>query len=461
MQIAQVLAGYTLGGADLLRRAMGKKKPEEMAQQRAIFVEGAVKNGVKSDTASDLFDLIEKFAGYGFNKSHSAAYALIAYQTAWLKAHYPAAFMAAVMSSDLDNTEKVVGFIHECLQMQLNVLPPSINNSQYVFAVLDSKTILYGLGAIKGVGENAIEVLVQAREKNGAFLDLFDLCRRIDSRKITRRVLEVLIKSGSMDEFGIDRASLFATIDSAIQLGEQFNKNQKCGQRDFFDLLDDPITEQQYLEAIPWTFIERLNGEKETLGKYITGHPSDPYLSEWTSFATPIQQLSLSKGKRTKTVGLITELRRITTKSNRKLVIMKLENATISLDIVVFAEVMKNHESWISTNQVVLVEGELSQDQYTKGLKMSANNILSIDLVRERFAEFVLITLSSADANHIQALQVILSEHPGECLVNIQYSNAAVTKRLQLGDEWCVMPSELLLMKIMKLLPSSSIRICY
>ena len=461
MQIAQVLANYTLGGADLLRRAMGKKKPEEMAEQREIFVTGATQRGILAETATIIFDLMEKFAGYGFNKSHSAAYALIAYQTAWLKAHYPAAFMAAVMSSDLDHTDKVVGFINECVQMQLNVLPPSLNSSEYMFSVLDDKTILYGLGAIKGVGEGAVECLIQARTDGGPFLDLFDLCKRIDSRKVTRRVLEVLIKSGSMDEFGIERAQLFASIDNAIQLGEQFHKNQRVGQRDFFDLLDEEELVQKYDECEPWSFMSRLDYEKETLGMYLTGHPSDPYLTEWSSFITPIKDLTLFKSKRAKTCGLITELRRITTKNNKKLVIIKLENATISLDIVVFSEVMNAHESWITNGQVIVIEGELSQDQYTRGVKMSANNLLSIDSARERFGKYLLITLSPENSNSIAQLRALLSEHPGECDVQLEYSNASVVKKMQLGEAWRVKPSMDLLSKLVELLPGSAVKMYY
>ncbi|MGB6450304.1 MAG: DNA polymerase III subunit alpha, partial [Steroidobacteraceae bacterium] len=236
MQIAQVLAGYTLGGADLLRRAMGKKKPEEMAKQRSGFVEGAVARGVERGRAAHIFDLMEKFAGYGFNKSHSAAYALLSYQTAYLKAHYPAAFMAAVLSADMDHTDKVVMLIEECKQLGLEVVPPDVNTSAYEFAVAGERTILYGLGAIKGVGLGAVESLIQEREGRGAFVSLTDLCRRLDLQRLNRRALEALIRSGSLDSLGANRATLMTRLPAAMQLGGQSSKAVEAGQNDLFGL---------------------------------------------------------------------------------------------------------------------------------------------------------------------------------------------------------------------------------
>jgi len=274
MQIAQVLANYTLGGgADLLRRAMGKKKAEEMAEQRTIFTEGAAARGVEVNKATAIFDLMEKFAGYGFNKSHSAAYALIAYQTAWLKAHYPAAFMAAVMSSDMDNTDKVVTFIHECAHMNLTLLPPSLSRSQYQFTVGDERTIIYGLGAIKGVGEAAIDCIVTERKAHGDYSSLFDVCQRLDMRKVNRRVLEAMIISGSMDVWGVERAVLYATVDKAIQVGARLHQNRSSGQTDMFSLFDEEACVEQYHACSEWDTKKRLDGEKKTLGLYLTFSP--------------------------------------------------------------------------------------------------------------------------------------------------------------------------------------------
>src|SRR6201999_2972490 len=239
MQIAQVLAGYTLGGADLLRRAMGKKKPEEMAKQRSIFLKGSVERGVPEEQAAYIFDLMEKFAGYGFNKSHSAAYALLSYQTAYLKAHYPAAFMAAVLSADMDHTDKVVTLIQECAEIDLAVEPPHVNASLYEFAVGGGRSIRYGLGAVRGVGQGAVEAMISEREARGPYTSLEDLCRRLDLQKVNRRVLEALLRSGSLDSLGANRATLMHTLPTAMQLGDQNSKARDAGQNDMFGLTAD------------------------------------------------------------------------------------------------------------------------------------------------------------------------------------------------------------------------------
>ncbi len=285
MQIAQVLAGYTLGGADLLRRAMGKKKAEEMAKQRAIFQEGAVARGVDADVATYIFDLMEKFAGYGFNKSHSAAYALVSYQTLWLKAHYPAAFMAAVLSADMDNTDKVVTLIDECRVMGLKVEPPAVNRSEYRFTIADARTVVYGLGAIKGVGESAIEAMLEARRAGGPFRDLWEFCRRIDLHKANRRVLEGLVRAGALDGLATNRATLMAQLPLALKAAEQHRDTQAAGQADLFGALEpsavpapDPQLAAEARED--WDDEQRLTGERETLGLYLTGHPIDRYDAE-------------------------------------------------------------------------------------------------------------------------------------------------------------------------------------
>src|SRR5690554_3731074 len=269
MQIAQVLAGYSLGGADLLRRAMGKKKPEEMAQQRAVFEEGARKNGIDGELAVRIFDLVEKFAGYGFNKSHSAAYALVSYQTLWMKTHYPAEFMAAVMSADMDNTDKIVTLVDECEAMGLQLLPPDVNVGQYKFTVDEQQRIVYGIGAIKGVGEGPIEAILAAREA-GPFTDLFDFCCRVDLKKLNRRVLERLIKAGAMDSLGPHRAVLMASLEKAMRQAEQHAKAESIGQTDLFGVLmtdaDNSTIEHEFIQVPPWPEAIWLEGERETLG---------------------------------------------------------------------------------------------------------------------------------------------------------------------------------------------------
>ncbi|ELE5894095.1 DNA polymerase III subunit alpha, partial [Vibrio fluvialis] len=288
MQIAQVLAGYTLGGADMLRRAMGKKKPEEMAKQREVFQSGAENNGVDGELAMKIFDLVEKFAGYGFNKSHSAAYALVSYQTLWLKTHYPAEFMAAVMTADMDNTEKVVGLVDECMRMGLKVLPPDINSGLYRFNVDDSGAIVYGIGAIKGVGEGPIEVILEARNKGGYFKDLFDFCARIDIKKVNKRVIEKLILAGALDRLGPHRAAMMASLDDAVKAASQHHQAEAFGQADMFGVLTDAPeeVEQKYIQVPEWPEKVWLEGERETLGLYLTGHPVNAYLKELNKYTS-------------------------------------------------------------------------------------------------------------------------------------------------------------------------------
>ncbi len=302
MQIAQVMAGYTLGQADMLRRAMGKKQPEEMAKQRDGFVDGCTANGIDPHLAANIFDLVEKFAGYGFNKSHSAAYGLVSYQTAWLKQHYPPQFMAAVLSADMDNTDKVVILVEECRNMKLRIMAPDVNQSEYKFTVNAEGHVVYGLGAIKGVGEGPVEAIVAARGER-PFTDLFDFCARMDLKRINKRTLDALLRSGALDRLGpyfseqfdeyqagIDRnrAVLLAAMDEAIQTADQAARNRESGHMDLFGEMfaeEDVDLYAQYRNARELSLKERLKGEKETLGLYLTGHPIDEYEGEVRRFA--------------------------------------------------------------------------------------------------------------------------------------------------------------------------------
>ena len=319
MQIAQEMGGYTLGGADLLRRAMGKKNAAEMAKQRELFTQGAVSKGFAEDLASNIFDLMEKFAGYGFNKSHSAAYALVAYQTGWLKAHYPAEFMAATISSDMDKTDKVVTFIDECRAMKLVLLPPDVNQGQFHFSVDAQGRIIYGLGAIKGLGEGPVENIIAARNEGGPFKDLFDFCARVDGRKVNKRALEAMIRSGALDEIGPDgemgyrRAVMLAGMDEAVKLAEQHARNTSSGMGDLFgesvvESASD-INYNSYNGARSLSVRERLNGEKETLGLYLTGHPIDEYEEELRSMV-PNRIVDVRPGKENVTLsGMVIGMR--------------------------------------------------------------------------------------------------------------------------------------------------------
>jgi DNA polymerase-3 subunit alpha len=445
MQIAQVLANYTLGAADLLRRAMGKKKPEEMAKQRAIFTDGAVARGVIAENATYIFDLMEKFAGYGFNKSHSAAYALVAYQTAWLKAHYPAAFMAAVMSSDMDNTEKVVIFINESKQMKLTLLQPSINQSSWQFRAINETTIIYGLGAIKGVGESAINSLILQRELQGHFTGLSNFCVRLDLRKVNRRVLEALIKSGAMDDWQIERAVLMASLPTILKLADKAQQNKRCGQTDLFDFFDeDKATETDYVNCKPWTAAIRLQGEKETLGLYLTGHPAAQYCQEFKNLTTAIGQLNPLLIKKSCVCGIANGSRRITTKNGKKLMIISLEDATGRLDCVVFSEIYEALDWVIETGEMLVIDGEISHDNFNGGVRMMATAIYSMTHARTRFANSLTIVLTDEDDNQtiIDSLKSLLARHKGLCQVQIKYMTKTVSACLDLSEQWHVAPSD-------------------
>ncbi len=461
MQIAQVLGNFTLGAADLLRRYMGKKKPEEMAKQRAIFIAGAVERSVDAQVASHIFDLMEKFAGYGFNKSHSAAYALVAYQTAWLKAHYPAAFMAAVLSSDMDNTEKVVIFIDEVLQMQLKILPPSINSSNFSFTVSEEHTILYGLGAIKGLGEGAIHSIIEERQQNGPFTSLFNFCQRMDTRKINRRALDALIKSGAFDCWDLERSTLFASLEKALKVAEKLHKNQLSGQVDLFSLFEEPA-EQSYLSSKPWSEIYRLNCEKETLGLYLTGHPAKQYMLEFKSFVKAIGHLNSSSTKKAVVCGLVSGLRRVMTKRGKKLLIINFEDASGRLDIVVFSEVFEALPLPVQVGQILIIEGEISKDEYSGGVKMNATQLYQLAEARTRFANCLTLNLAADEEEFLNPLKALLSAHKGDCAVQINYkANLKVNVRLSLGCAWWVRPSDELLQSLENLLGLEKAKMVY
>ncbi|MDR3501488.1 MAG: DNA polymerase III subunit alpha [Legionella sp.] len=445
MQIAQVLANYSLGAADLLRRAMGKKKPEEMAKQREIFTEGATARGVDEKVATYIFDLMEKFAGYGFNKSHSAAYALVAYQTAWLKAHYPAAFMAAVMSSDMDNTDKVVTFIDECAHMKLTVLPPLVNQSMYHFTVTDDTTIVYGLGAIKGVGENAIDCITQERVVQGSYTDLYSFCQRLDLRKVNRRVLEALIKSGAFDVWKVERAVLTASLEKALKVAEKEHQNQSSGQFDLFSILEDDASNQEYVECKPWSEAQRLDGEREVLGFYLTGHPADQYRREFVDFIVPIGQLNPSVHKKAVICAQVSGIRKIITKRGKKLVIIGMDDSTSRMDVVVFGEVFESFTSPLASGDMLVVEGEVAHDDFSGGVKMTANCLYNVSSARSRFARCLELRLKSEHQSMLSSIQAILKGHSGGCAIQFAYTNEHAKAQLSLAKQWYVEPSDELL----------------
>lgn len=461
MQIAQVLANYTLGAADLLRRAMGKKKPEEMAKQREIFTEGATARGVDEKVATHIFDLMEKFAGYGFNKSHSAAYALVAYQTAWLKAHYPAAFMAAVMSSDMDNTDKVVTFIDECAHMKLKVLPPSINHSMYPFTTVDDTTIIYGLGAIKGVGESAIDCITEERNARGIYTDLFSFCQRLDLRKVNRRVLEATIKSGAFDDWNVERAILTASLEKALKVAEKEHQNQSSGQFDLFSLLEDESNEHKYVQCKPWSEAQRLEGEREVLGFYLTGHPADQYRREFGDFIVSISQLNPSMHKKAIICAQIVGIRKIVTKRGKKLVILGMDDSTARLDVVVFGELFESSAVNLATGDMLVIEGEVAHDDYNGGVKMTANSLYDVPTARTKFARCLELRLHAESQGILASIKSLLSAHVGRCSVQFSYSNDCAKAQLSLAPQWQVMPSDELLELLSNLLGDEQVVMKY
>jgi DNA polymerase-3 subunit alpha len=388
---------------------------------------------------------MEKFAGYGFNKSHSAAYALVAYQTAWLKAHYPAAFMAAVMSSDMDNTDKVVTFIDECAHMKLKVLPPSINHSIYQFAVGDDNTIIYGLGAIKGVGESAIDCITEERLNNGTYQDLFSFCQRLDLRKVNRRVIEALIKSGAFDEWKIERAVLTASIEKALKVAEKEHQNQSSGQFDLFSILEDDAQEQIYLSAKSWSESQRLDGEREVLGFYLTGHPADQYRREFSDFIIPIGQLNPSMHKKAHICGQVAAIRKVITKRGKKLVIIGLDDSTARIDVVVFGEIFDSYTQPLATGDMLVIEGEVAHDDYNGGVKMSASLLYTIPSARIKFARCLELRLNSSSESLVPSLQSLLKNYYGKCGVQIIYNNEYAKASLNVAPTWYVMPSDELL----------------
>ncbi|MBN7797517.1 DNA polymerase III subunit alpha [Parahaliea mediterranea] len=458
MQIAQELAGYTLGGADLLRRAMGKKKPEEMAKQREIFAEGAAGKGVDSDLAMKIFDLVEKFAGYGFNKSHSAAYALVSYQTAWLKAHYPAPFMAAVMSSELDNTDKIVVFVEECRRMKLSLKLPDVNEGQYMFTVNPAQDIIYGLGAIKGLGEGPIENILRAREEGGPFTDLFDLCARTDPRKVNRRAIEALVRAGALDSMGVERWVVMASIEDAMKAAEQSASNRDSGIEDLFgEVVAGPLDNAgdvyaAFRGARPWTGKERLGGEKETLGLYVTGHPIDDYEAEVRKFApTRIVDLRADKQGNQVLAGLIVATRVMKTKRGDTMAVLQLDDRSARIEVTVYADTFSEHRDLLVKDNIVIVEGSVAHDDYSGGLAMRVRSVRSLLQARENYASELTIEVNRdmVDERLTDWLaQTLAGAVGGACPVALLYRQSHNRARVRLGARWQVTPSDELIQEL-------------
>lgn len=490
MQIAQVLAGYTLGGADMLRRAMGKKDREAMEQERAKFVDGAVARGVDGRQATDIFDIMEKFSEYGFNKSHSAAYALVAWQTAWLKCHFPAEFMAAEMSAVLQNTDRIVVRIDECKTMGIVVRPPDVNHSAYAFTVDDAGAIIYGLGAVKGVGEGPIAEIVKARQSDGAFIDMFDFCRRV--RGINRRMLEALIRAGALDGLGPnksfeDRATLVANLDAAMKAADQLARNQDAGIGDLFGNVAAPERAEgsAFVRVAPWKDDERLNGEKETLGLFLTGHPIDQYEKELENFISKrIGQLDVSamsmrqpderRGRPQRPVatvaGLVTDVRiKRSSKDGKRMAFLVLDDRSGRLDVSVFPRVYEQFSAMLLKDALLVVEGEIEYNDYDDRIQLMATKVMNIQQARDSYARQIKIDIDEAvvDRGFSKRLMKVLEPfRNGQCGIRVSYhrkdaAGKGVFAELQFGDAWKMQPDEELLQQLRAQFGKQSVRVVY
>ncbi|NQV65165.1 MAG: DNA polymerase III subunit alpha, partial [SAR86 cluster bacterium] len=471
MQIAQILAGYSLADADLLRRAMGKKKPEEMAKQREIFVAGAGRNDVEEKQAAYIFDMMEMFAGYGFNKPHSVAYAKIAYQTAWLKHYYPSDFMAAVLSADMQTTDKVVINIEECREMGIAMSPPDVNRGDFRFVADAPLSIVYGLGAIKGLGEGPIEALVAGRDIAG-FKDLYDLCERVDSRKMNKRAIEALVGSGALDQLVDDdlvpegvvaidfkRSLLFANKEDAVKLAEQKSRNHDSGSTDLFgdEMLVGDAGDSRYqsLKNIRCMNLkERLNRERDTLGLYLTGHPIDMYRGELKHLAKT-RIVDLRPGKDAQTVaGLIVGMRTMKSRKGDTIAFVTLDDRTGRIEVSVFADLYDANHSKLRKDAVIIVKGAAMADEFTGGLRMRASEVLDLVDARERSIRRLHLSLSGGalEGDFTTRLASLLTPYRGKpgqgCQVSVAYIRQDVQAEVTLGDDWRVLPADELIQNL-------------
>ncbi|AUZ06305.2 subunit alpha of DNA polymerase 3 [Vitreoscilla sp. C1] len=462
MQAAQVCGGYTLGGADLLRRAMGKKKVEEMVQHRSIFVEGASKNGIDEKKANEIFDYMEKFAGYGFNKSHAAAYALVSYQTAWLKYHYPAEFMAATMSSELDNTDQLKVFYDDAISKSngITFLAPSVNHSFYRFQPLPHRQIRYALGAIKGTGEAAVNAIVAARQ-NGLFTSLFDFCERVGKQHLNKRTVEALIRGGAFDEIEPNRAMLLANVGLAMDYAEQ--KAVNANQGGLFDMMDDAaMPEVEMVYAAPWNDSEQLAEEKQAIGFYLSGHPFKPYRDVIRGFAKKdLAELKPADHKQW-VAGFVTGIRIIMGRRG-KMAIATVEDETAKLEVVIAGNSYERFQHLLKADQVLLFECKVARDEYNGGggLRLNSDGIYDFDGARSAFARNLsLITTPQTDTHRLQAL---LQSQRGQGYVGLRlaYQHPLVSAELKTSSQWQIGLNSELLQQLSQLLGHEAVNVIW
>ncbi len=461
MQTAQVIAGYSLGGADLLRRAMGKKKAEEMAKERTKFVAGAGANGIDERLANEIFDTMEKFAGYGFNKSHAAAYSLVAYQTAWLKQHHPSAFVAATLSSEMANTDKVQFFYNDAKENGIVFLPPDINLGGVRFQPTDRNTIRYGLGAIKGTGESALGAILKARAEGGPFADLFEFCRRVDKRVVNRRVVEALIRAGAFDSLDDHRHKLLASVGVALEAAEQAERNALQG--GLFDMGDAGGGAQTHYVDVPrWGERERLLNEKQALGFFLSGHPYNGYASELAAFVK--RRLGQLQAQRDPVLmaGVVISTRTQMTRRG-KMAIVLLDDATKQLEVSVFNELWEAERGKIKEDELLLVEGKVQNDDYTGGLRITADRLLTLGEARGRYAKLLRLAMNGeTKAGDARKLQTILAPYrSGACPVRLSYRNGAAEAEIPLPDGWRVNLDDALLALLGEWLSPANVKVVY
>lgn len=475
MQIAQTLAGYTLGEADLLRRAMGKKKPEEMRQQKDVFAQGAAAQGVDANLAAHIFDLVEKFAGYGFNKSHSAAYALVSYQTLWLKAHYPAAFLAATMSSDIDHTAKVVVLLDECRQLGVDVLPPDVNQGQYLFTVNDQNQIVFGLGAVKGVGAAPVQAIVAAREAGGRFVDLFDFCARIEPKKMSKRVYEALIQSGALDALGDHRAQLMEALPDALRAAEQSNENQAAGMTDLFG--EVAVSNQEgmsrFQHVTPWSLQERLAGEQATLGLYLTGHPIDEYERELKGLVScRLEQVAVSDHTQV-LAGLVVEMRRVRTRQGNDMMFVTLDDRSARLELTLFPEADSHWVSWLKEGQMVIVHADVTWNSHREEMRVRGHQVMNIAQARAQYAQHIVLEPPMDVGASPHSAQMFVQElqryvKPCEELpqlprlpVQLWYRTEAAEAMISIGEQFMIAMTDQNLHRLRHWLGEDQVRLAY
>ena len=477
MQIAQDLAGYTLGAADLLRRAMGKKKPEEMAQQREIFTKGAVEGGVDHDLATHIFDLMEKFSGYGFNKSHSAAYALVSYQTAWLKTHFPAPFMAAVLTADMSHTEKVVIMLEEAKKMGLDVLAPNIYESQYAFSCISDKTILYGLGAIKGVGEGAIQEIMDKRNQYKTFDNFFDFCAKIDPHKVNRRVLEALIFSGALDCLNQDRAAMAFYLDEALKYSQQESARKNHKQQDLFGSAStvalSPNQVYDYTNVLKWDDAKRLQLEKQTLGYCLSGHFYQTYQAELSNYISCSNNQIVNKlpqtqhrNKSVKLVisGIVAGVRTMLTKQGERMAFVTLDDETAKTEVVVFADLYKQFREVLIEDKLIICECEVRLDNQNNQLRIRAQEIYDFHQARDRFAKQIELYINTSNQSkfNVEQFKTLLStQQRGNLNIVIHYNTDEVKASLRFSPDWNIFPSDALMQILYSLFDKHNIKLSF